>query len=345
MAVIQVVRLLRRETALRSTLFTEHRRLLSTQSQARGTYYAPELALCEAVTPVEKNVKSATIFQGRDTPLKIARHACRANALRTLILHSGLTQTVDGCQWLVRNSSRLIAAIDKVFSIKLADRNMRRLKFLNETLKTIEAQGVEMESYLCATALSYALRPRCILRMPSCAKDYLDKMASRKYVDELFEHPAIKSGYSAQLIRQTIRQKHPFHVYPNTLPLLTGWKVDGRPSPGEQQQLCQDKFKQDIVRAAEFTGAFLRANDPWGAMNVLRQASLHMDDNRDFPAFVRLVREAVDCWKTVLNPNKWKRVVYILLDHAEKYGLSEDDDRRQDLERRVRRARRWLGYI
>ncbi|KFY41830.1 hypothetical protein V494_02782 [Pseudogymnoascus sp. VKM F-4513 (FW-928)] len=299
------------------------------------------------------------------------------------IFIGGLTQTVDGCQWLVRNSSRLIAAIHKVFYIKLADRNMRRLKFINETLKTIEAQGVEMGSYLCATALSYALGPRCILRMPSCANDYLEKMASRKYVDELFEHPAIMSGYSAQLIRQTIRQKHPFHVYPNTLPLLTGWKVDGRPSPGEQQQLCvRDYIRHDRdytmyiwtiskissskalwyewdngnllpflphlpvpQRAAAFTGAFLRANDPWGAMNVLRQVSLHMDGNRDFSAFVGLVREAVNSWKTVLNPNKWKRVVYILLDHAEKYGLSKDDDRRQDLERRVRRARRRLGYI
>jgi hypothetical protein len=41
----------------------------------------------------------------------------------------------------------------KVFFIGLVNRNMRRLNFMNKTLKTIEAQGIEMGSHLCATAL------------------------------------------------------------------------------------------------------------------------------------------------------------------------------------------------
>lgn len=70
-----------------------------------------------------------------------------------------------------------------------------------------------------------------------------------------------------------------------------------------------------------------------------------MDGNLDLPAFVRLVREEVKSWKTVYNPDKMKGVVYILLEHAEMHGLSEDGGRRQDLENRVYRARKRLGYV
>ena len=296
---------------------------------------------------------------------------------------SGLTQTADGCRWVVQNSTSLITAMHKVFFIGLADRNMRRLNLMNKILKKIEAQGVEMGSYLCPTALSYALRPSCILRTPSSARDYLATMASRKYMDRLFDNPAIRSGYPAQLITRTINTMRPISVCPDKLFLLTGWQVDGHPSPGEQQKLClRDYIRHDRdyticiwtigrinsskalwyewnngrpsnsvpqipipQRAAAFTGAFLRANDPWGAVNMLSQAALGMDGNLDLPAFVRLVREEVKSWKTVYNPDKMKGVVYILLEDAEMHGLSEDGGRRQDLENRVYRARKRLGYV
>ncbi|KFZ06945.1 hypothetical protein V501_06935 [Pseudogymnoascus sp. VKM F-4519 (FW-2642)] len=262
---------------------------------------------------------------------------------------------------------------------------MRRLNFMNKTLKTIEAQGIEMGSHLCATALSYALRPRCILRTPSCAKTYLATMAtmaSRKYMDKLFDDPAIRSGYSAQLIARTITTIRPFSVHPHTLPLLTGWQVDGQPSPGEQQQLClRDYIRHDRdytiyiwtigrvnsskalwyewnngslsqfapqmpipKRAAAFTGAFLRANDPWGAMKMLTRAALSMNGNKDLPTFVRLVREEVRSWKTIYKRDKMKSIVYIALEHAEMHGLSEDDGKRQDLENKVYQAFKRLGY-
>ncbi|OBT84053.1 hypothetical protein VE02_07021 [Pseudogymnoascus sp. 03VT05] len=98
-------------------------------------------------------------------------------------------------------------------------------------------------------------------------------------------------------------------------------------------------------RAAAFTGAFLRANDPWGAVNMLSQAALSMDEDIDLPAFVRLVREEVKTWKTIYNPDRTKGVAYIILEHAKVHGLSEDDNRRQDLENRVYRAIKRLGFV
>ncbi|KFY71607.1 hypothetical protein V499_08196 [Pseudogymnoascus sp. VKM F-103] len=179
-------------------------------------------------------------------------------------------------------------------------------------------------------------------------------MASRKYMDKLFDDPAIRSGYSAQLIARTITTIRPFSVHPHTLPLLTGWQVDGQPSPGEQQLCLRDYIRHDrdytiyiwtIGRfapqipipkwAAAFTGAFLRANDPWGAMKMLTRAALSMDGNKDLPTFVRLVREEVRSWKTIYKRDKMKSIVYIALEHAEMHGLSEDDGKRQDLENKL----------
>lgn len=215
-----------------------------------------------------------------------------------------------------------------------------------------------------------------------CAKAHIATMVSRKYMDILLDDPAIRSGYSAQLITRTMTKICPFSVYPDTLLLFTGWQFDGRPSPGEQQQLRLRYYIQhdrdyfiyiwtigkvnlskalwcewnngslsNLVpympiprRAAAFTGDFLHVNNPWSALNMLSQAALCMDGNKNLAAFVRLVCEEVKSWKTVHNPDKMKGVVDIVLQHAEKHGLSKDGDRRQDLENRVYHACKMLGY-
>lgn len=101
---------------------------------------------------------------------------------------------------------------------------------------------------------------------------------------------------SNSCVYETIRHDRDYTIYIWTIgrvnpskALWYEWNNDRPSNPVPQMPIPQ--------RVAAFTGAFLRTNDPWAAVDMLSQAALGMDENLDLPAFVRLVREEVKSWK------------------------------------------------